>query len=433
VKNKLLSKFTKIEQVIIVIILVYSTGVWWHPQVVSSLLIGEEITEQFSGIKSIINIAIYIITLLLISRNWKKFFYVITRDKFLLTLVGLAVFSFFWSNNPAATTQYLKGVIRVTLLGAYLATRYSLKEQIRLFAWTFGIAAILSLLLCIFVPSQGIQISDFAESTSSWRGFYYHKNHLGRLMIFGSGTFLLLALTLKKKLLWALFSICLSLSILSRSANAQISFVMIIAILILWKIVKFSFKLRMFLIHILLLLIGLSIVTFNSYAEPLVNLMGKDLTLTGRLPLWTALLEKFSKKPWFGYGYHGFWDSDNGTDIRRIFGWAGDAHNGFLEIALTLGIVGLLILLISLLRTYLRASIWARLVQTPEGLWPLQVLVVTVFGDLSTSPTLLEPAAYWMLYVSIALSLALEFSKLDRSFNNVLEKPKEPIFSSRYE
>jgi O-antigen ligase len=410
-KIKLSSKLDNIEKVVVIIILLYSTGVWWHPQVQGSLTLAETIETPFSGLMSAVNFTIYPITLLLISRRWKKFFYVITRDKFLLILFGLTVVSLLWSNDPESTSKYLKGLVRVTLFGAYLATRYTLKEQIKLFAWAFGLASILSLLIVVLVPSQGLQLTSYElGEPSGWRGIYYHKNHLGRLMCFSSGTFLLLAFNTNKfqKYFWMLFCLSAFLLVCSNSKNALISLLILLLIPPMWLVLRQTFNLRMFLVNIFLLIGGGLTISITSNAESILKSMGKDTTFTGRFPLWSMLLQKAGEKPWLGYGYHGFWSTNIGDDVRRIFGWAGDAHNGFIEVFLNLGFIGLSLLLIGLLRSYYRSIAWASLFKTPEGLWPLLVLTVTIFGDLSTSPTILEPNAYWMLYVSIALALALE-------------------------
>ena len=74
--------------------------------------------------------------------------------------------------------------------------------------------------------------------------------------------------------------------------------------------------------------------------------MGRDPSLTGRVPLWRAILPEIGSAPVWGHGYAGFWSVDSATVqmIWRYAGWqAPDAHSGYLDILLQLGLVGLLL------------------------------------------------------------------------------------------
>jgi len=64
--------------------------------------------------------------------------------------------------------------------------------------------------------------------------------------------------------------------------------------------------------------------------------LGRDDTLTGRTDVWAAVLPAMEREPMLGYGFGSFW-----TDTRRRFYEISDAHNGYLDISLDLGAVGL--------------------------------------------------------------------------------------------
>ena len=412
-KVRLINPLKKLETVIVIIVLLYSTDAWWYVQVVD---FDRDLGIPSSPLQTVISYGVYLITFLLIFIHWQRFFYVVTKDKVLLLLVGIALLSIVWTADPENTLKFSKGLIRVTLFGGYLATRYSLKEQIRLYAWALGIAALLSFIVCLAVPSQGIQAGHFGEA-AGWRGVFYHKNHLGRLMVFSSGAFLLLAISKCKSrwVMWTGFSLSASLVLLSNSKNALLSFLLILILLPFWKILRQSSKQKLFLLHASLLLGGGIIVGLLNYVEPILNSMGKDMTLTGRIPLWTVLLDKVSDKPWLGYGYNGFWPSEI-LDVQQQVLWrAGHAHNGFIEMALGLGLFGLLLLMLNLLRNYIRAVTLASLATTAEYLWPLQVMTIIIFVNFSIESTFLKPNIFWMLYVGTSLSLSLQHDRLKKA------------------
>jgi O-antigen ligase len=71
---------------------------------------------------------------------------------------------------------------------------------------------------------------------------------------------------------------------------------------------------------------------------------GRSATLTGRTEIWAALLPVAMQKPIIGNGFGGFWTSRT----REVF-QISEAHNGYLEVILTLGFVGILLVSIFLL------------------------------------------------------------------------------------
>lgn len=67
-------------------------------------------------------------------------------------------------------------------------------------------------------------------------------------------------------------------------------------------------------------------------------------TLSGRVPLWEELLDYAADKPLLGYGYDCFWIPGTIEDIHQSQKWSmTSAHNAYLEVALQLGIIGLII------------------------------------------------------------------------------------------
>lgn len=84
---------------------------------------------------------------------------------------------------------------------------------------------------------------------------------------------------------------------------------------------------------------------FLSFASFAILLGRSDLsatqTLSGRIPLWTQLLPYIWERPFLGYGFGGFWTSDRVIDISGQVGWGvPGAHNGFIDIILGIGILG---------------------------------------------------------------------------------------------
>ena len=71
---------------------------------------------------------------------------------------------------------------------------------------------------------------------------------------------------------------------------------------------------------------------------------GSAGTLIGRKHLWQALIPLGMRHPILGAGFGGFWTPTMVQDLKEVFIWGpGQAHNGYIEIFLHLGMVGLVL------------------------------------------------------------------------------------------
>jgi O-antigen ligase len=84
------------------------------------------------------------------------------------------------------------------------------------------------------------------------------------------------------------------------------------------------------------------------YLASLFRLFGKDLTLTGRIDIWSFLLEEIQKHLAHGSGFGGYWVSSNPLleDFLEEYFWVpNQGHSGYLDILNETGIVGILLLI----------------------------------------------------------------------------------------
>lgn len=76
-----------------------------------------------------------------------------------------------------------------------------------------------------------------------------------------------------------------------------------------------------------------------------INALGKDATLTGRTELWEDVL-KFNVNPIFGAGFESFWLGPRIEWFWAKYWWRpNQAHNGYIEMYLNLGWLGVILLL----------------------------------------------------------------------------------------
>jgi exopolysaccharide production protein ExoQ len=82
---------------------------------------------------------------------------------------------------------------------------------------------------------------------------------------------------------------------------------------------------------------------FMGLSDFLISMLGRDPTLTTRVPMWHGLL-KMAGDPFLGVGYESFWLGDRLRNLWGIYGTLNNAHNGYLDTYLNLGVIGLALL-----------------------------------------------------------------------------------------
>jgi exopolysaccharide production protein ExoQ len=147
----------------------------------------------------------------------------------------------------------------------------------------------------------------------------------------------------------------------------------------------------------------------------LLALFGKSEDLTGRLDIWNAVIGLALERPWFGWGWVGYWqpwvEPFEGLAVRNGVEYL-QAHNAWLDVWMQLGIVGLLafasIAIGALWRSWFLAVDRPRddagrpLPHSAAALVPLLLLVALLGQSLAESRILIEGG--WLLLIAIAWS-----------------------------
>ena len=115
-------------------------------------------------------------------------------------------------------------------------------------------------------------------------------------------------------------------------------------------------------------------------------LIGRDSTLTGRTVIWMVVRPFLEPVYWEGYGWGALWRS--GVDVTdRLWGVANfefyHAHNGFLEIRLQAGMVGLILLLVTMGASAARSLKHSARGAGPEARFVLAAVPVLFFYGLT--------------------------------------------------
>jgi exopolysaccharide production protein ExoQ len=358
---------------------------------------------------TIIKYFIWVATVVLICIFWKKVLILIGQNISIFILVLLACFSSIWSEFPNFTLTIGVEVLMMTLFGLYFATRFNLKQQVELIACTLLIGAFLSVIVAFIFPTVGIH-QAFEENPGAWRGIYGQKNALGSMMVLSALTFFTLPKKSSNLYKWFGLSCSLLLILLSNSKTSLVIFVLLILIIALYKRFRWQGNISIIFLNIGILTFTCVTLIVVSYWIELLTGLGRDPTLTGRIPLWGAAIGRLMQRPLLGYGFSAFWapKSSYAIEVGRAIGtgWiAPNAHNGLLDLALGTGLVGVSLFLISYFTSFIQALKLAYATKNPENLWPLAYLSFLAMINVTESRLLGQFNLCWILYVSLALTI----------------------------
>lgn len=137
---------------------------------------------------------------------------------------------------------------------------------------------------------------------------------------------------------------------------------------------------------------------------------GDAVTLNGRIWLWIECRGYIGNRPFLGYGFNGFWSPERMSLISQHQGWVlGDAHSVYLDVALSLGLIGLIVFVGVLVTGLVRAR-WAfRQSQDVAYAFLYSFLVFFIFHGLLES-NFVRPgySAFMFMVVLAAIAYSIE-------------------------
>lgn len=329
----------------------------------------------------------------------------------LALFVFVSLCSISWSVAPEVTIYRSLALFFSTFAGSYIGYRYSVREIMELLYHFGAYLLLVSAVVALLIPSAGVMLNE--PYTGSWRGVFWHKNHLGAVAPFFTAVYLLSAIeNLSKSRQQYLvrdiffYVISLALAILSRSAAALALLIVLHgSVFIAYVWVRVNTRLRSLHYYGLLGLgVGaLLMVVFN--LDFVFGLFNRTPTLTGRVPLWIYLFnEAVLHKPWLGYGFGALWTLEEfRVGVQHLLGWPYQvviADNGFLDILLHVGAVGFLPFVVVLFIFCGRSLRHALSQRTLMSFFPLIVFVYAVFANISFSMFLETETFVWLLIVA---------------------------------
>lgn len=355
-------------------------------------------------------LAVFLVILELVwERDWKGLLGTCKQNWLVLAFVGLAGLSLFWTALIEATLYKLIILLFSSLLAIYIGHIFDLKRLIKSMTWFFFAICLVSLFYVTFLP-EGIMSNPSFDG--AWNGMFDHRNYLGVFMALGAIFPMVNLLSIKKRrsiyfiINLFLLGLISFLLYMSQSATGMISMLIsIVLVLILNAWIRWGQNLKPW--HYVGFLSGVlaAFILVMTNLDFFLGLLGRNATLTGRLPMWEKLFQNvITHRLWLGYGYGAIWHLHGFVmEFMDIANWntpVALADNGYIDILLHLGVVGLVVLFLLIIMGFKRATRYFFKKGTLVAAFPILVLVFGIIVNISLSMILETEVLVWLVVVA---------------------------------
>lgn len=354
-----------------------------------------------------------------------------------IAFVGLAVLSIAWSFYPAASVLGVAITLATTFTAIALVLCVNWARFVRSLGgaikWVLGLSIAFELWVALFVqeplPPNFTDYGDDAPMAFYWsrdllfqggpiEGIVASRNLLGMIALLGLIVFgaRLADGSMRRAQGIGWLVVAGVVMVLTRSATVILVGVIVLVALgfVLWARRVGPDRRRGVYWAAGGVLVA-SVALLVAFWGALLDVFGKSEDLTGRLDIWSSVIGLAVERPWFGWGWIGYWqpwvEPFDGLAVRNGVQYL-QAHNAWLDVWMQLGIVGLIAFASIVIGAMWRS--WFLAVDRPrdEGgrplrhsaasLVPLLLLAALVGQSLAESRILIEGG--WLLLIAIAWS-----------------------------
>ncbi|MFZ2322549.1 MAG: O-antigen ligase family protein [Ignavibacteriaceae bacterium] len=334
---------------------------------------------------------IFVLSFFSVLPHYKKFLYWLNREKFIVFFLLWCGITILWAIDPVVAFKRYFQYLTTSIV--FISVLINFKDE-KIILKTLTIILSIYLFVTLIVVLTIPQATD--PSFNTWRGLHSTKNNLGQtagLSIIFFFTMLLRESELIKKITLSFFLFIAVILLFGSFSMTNILLIMIFFILfIVFKSNKLfeplgiknktAYLIISFALIILLVVLALGSDLYSKFFE----FIGKDPTLTGRTEIWSLVLAS-STNLITGVGFQSFWIPEHLSKIILFQYWIPtQSHNGYVDIILETGFVGLFLFL------FVIYSFVKKLKIKGNKIWVL-IVIYTLLLNFSES-TLIRPHHY---------------------------------------
>lgn len=334
----------------------------------------------------------------------------------LLAFFGLSIMN---ATDPSSALR----TASFTLIGIMaMATVLVLPRDADSFSKVIAVAGfivvVLSMVGLVVFPNEAIHTADSFEPEHAgfWRGVFTHKNIAGPVMACFSfaGIYLFRRGWRVSGILLFALAMIFMVNTGSKTTAGLVPMSILIVVLPGFIGMRLATPL-LFLLAVIVTALGTLGIVFIEPIKQLADQVAPGLDYTGRTALWEFAGEMLAKQPWTGYGYESFWGTPLLTDSEQPFDREWDirgivhGHNGYLDIAVVMGLPALAVavwtFLIEPVRDYMKIPL------RKENVWLgdffMMIALFTALNAFLESFFFRRADPVWMFFVFAIFGLRL--------------------------
>lgn len=333
----------------------------------------------------------------------------------LLLLPVLAIASTIWSDSPERSMRAGLQLMLTFIAAILISRRISASSMILTLLAGFTI-------ICLLI------VPDIPRALLSRLPLYSALLGSKNQVAFASHILVALSLAVaadsQQRLLVRLltplpFALGLVILLLAQSAGALTSLALTLLTFPAFLIIaRVNITVRLAIVVLVLFCAGVAVAflpdLIAAWNDFQVNVLKKDLTLTGRTYLWDFAARLSAERPWLGRGYYAFWRHGN-IDAEGLWRWGGIAsrsgfnfHNAYIEMQVDLGRIGLVLLLATMGAITVLTAVRQIMKPSTTGAFFLSYLMIILIRGFSES-VLISPFSLMSLILIGSAIYALNY------------------------
>lgn len=302
----------------------------------------------------VLQVVVVLLALTMIKRYPRNLVFVVLFGAYVLS-------SALWSVAPEATLAY-GGMLALNLLAAYaMSSDMDLPMAMSIIGRTILVLCIAGL-IAYYVGIQNVYYFDPHGRSNilggePFRGFFTHKITAGLYAAVGAVWALSMLTRWRRIAALAVFTWTMALT------SSSTGLALVAMGLFTYGLVTYASRRRVSTLSFFLLIAvagAAAVAAATANLSTVLGALGRDVTLTGRTELWSLGVQTWFQRPFFGWGFAGFFNSDEAITLRQsVASFANydipHFHQAYIQTAVDLGVIGFIVLVVILMKNLTRS------------------------------------------------------------------------------
>jgi exopolysaccharide production protein ExoQ len=311
-----------------------------------------------------------------------------------------------WAIAPDIAARRVTLTIILSCCVMFSVDMLGVQRSLQVLRFVLAAILIVNCISLLFIP-QAIHLPGEleVELTGDWRGMHGHKNIAGPIAALSALLFYHFGLATRRWSDWILFLMAVVFLVGTESKTAIGFFVLSIVVSTTCRQMYRTESGRRFFIGIfvfaLLLTAGLWIFASDTFAD----LLSDPTQFTGRVAIWQAVLSYVRENPILGAGFGSFWGIGEASPAKALSPnekWIEiipHSHNGYLEILVTTGSIGLFLSVVAFVIIPLKQLLGRNSYDIELRSFLLSVFTFIVFSNLLETIFLSRDLSVWIVFL----------------------------------